>query len=80
MFWIMASEVYAFSIGELHVKSKFGEKFDASFNIELDFDGPSEPLGINFRVVVGAFKKAYNATWMLQQLKQFGFAGELISP
>ena len=40
----------------------------------------SEPIGINFRVVVGAFKKAYNATWMLQQLKQFGFAGELISP
>jgi hypothetical protein len=40
----------------------------------------SEPLGIHFRVVVGAFKKAYNATWMLQQLKQFGFAGELISP
>jgi hypothetical protein len=40
----------------------------------------SEPLGVHFRVVVGAFKKAYNATWMLQQLKQFGFAGELISP
>jgi hypothetical protein len=40
----------------------------------------TEPLEINFRVVVGAFKKAYNATWMLQQLKQFGFAGELISP
>lgn len=38
----MASEVYAFSIGELHVKSKFGEKFDASFEIELDFDGPVE--------------------------------------
>jgi hypothetical protein len=42
MFWIMASEVYAFSIGELQVKSKFGEKFDASFKIELDFDGPVE--------------------------------------
>jgi hypothetical protein len=42
MFWVMASEVYAFSIGELHVKSKFGEKFDASFEIELDFDGPVE--------------------------------------
>jgi hypothetical protein len=40
----------------------------------------SEPLGIHFRVVVGAFKKAYNATWMLEQLKQFGFAGELITP
>jgi hypothetical protein len=42
MFWIMASEVYAFSIGELQVKSKFGEKFDASFEVELDFDGPVE--------------------------------------
>ena len=42
MFWFMASEVYAFSIGELQVKSKFGEKFDASFEIELDFDGPVE--------------------------------------
>lgn len=40
----------------------------------------SEPLGIHFRVVVGAFKKAGNASWMLQQLKQFGFSGELISP
>ena len=40
----------------------------------------SEPLGIHFCVVVGAFKKAGNATWMLQRLKRFGFAGELISP
>lgn len=40
----------------------------------------SEPLGIHFRVLVGAFKKAGNATWMLQRLKRFGFAGELISP
>ena len=40
----------------------------------------SEPLGIDFCVVVGAFKKAGNATWMLQRLKRFGFAGELISP
>ncbi len=40
----------------------------------------SEPKGTSFRVVVGAFKKADNATWMLQKLKQFGFSGELISP
>ena len=40
----------------------------------------SEPRGTHFRVVVGAFKKAGNATWMLQQLKQFGFACELIAP
>lgn len=39
-----------------------------------------EPRGIIFRVVVGAFKKADNATWMRQQLKQSGFAGKLISP
>jgi len=35
---------------------------------------------IQFRVVVGAFKKAANATWMLQQLKQSGFIGKLVSP
>lgn len=40
----------------------------------------SEPMGIHFRIVVGAFKKAGNETWMLQQLKQYGFSGELISP
>ena len=40
----------------------------------------SEPAEIYFRVVVGAFKKADNATWILQQLKQSGFAGKLISP
>mgnify|MGYP000194502518 CR=1 FL=1 len=39
-----------------------------------------EPAGIHFRVVVGAFKKADNATWILQQLKQSGFIGKLISP
>jgi hypothetical protein len=39
-----------------------------------------EPTGVHFRVVVGAFKKADNATWILQQLKQSGFVGELISP
>ena len=40
----------------------------------------NEPTGVHFRVVVGAFKKADNATWMLQKLKEFGFAGELVSP
>ena len=40
----------------------------------------SEPAEIRFRVVVGAFKKADNATWILQQLKQSGFIGKLISP
>jgi cell division septation protein DedD len=39
-----------------------------------------EPAGLHFRVVVGAFKKADNATWVLQQLKQSGFTGKLISP
>ena len=39
-----------------------------------------ETTGIHFRVVVGAFKKADNATWVLQQLKQSGFTGKLISP
>lgn len=40
----------------------------------------NESVGVRFRVVVGAFKKPGNATWMLQQLKQSGFKGELISP
>ena len=40
----------------------------------------SEPAEIHFRVVVGAFKKADNATWILQQLKQSGFSGKLIFP
>jgi hypothetical protein len=39
-----------------------------------------EPIGVIFRVVVGAFKKADNATWMHQQLKQSGFVGKLIAP
>jgi len=40
----------------------------------------NETTGTHFRVVVGAFKKADNATWVLQQLKQSGFTGKLISP
>ncbi|MBC8287962.1 MAG: SPOR domain-containing protein [Nitrospinae bacterium] len=40
----------------------------------------SEPIKTRFRVLVGAFKKAGNATWMLRQLKQSGFAAKLISP
>ena len=35
----MESEVFAFSIGDLQIKSQFGEKFNASFEIDLDFDG-----------------------------------------
>lgn len=42
MLWVMAHDAYAFSIGEFHIKSKFGEKIDASFEINLDFDGPVE--------------------------------------
>ena len=40
----------------------------------------NEPARIHFRIVVGAFKKADNATWILQQLKQSGLAGKWISP
>ncbi len=39
-----------------------------------------EPVGVYFRVVVGAYKKEGNATWMFQKLKQSGFEGKLISP
>lgn len=39
-----------------------------------------EPVGIRFRVVVGAFKKEDNAIWMIRRLKQSGFSSELISP
>lgn len=44
-----ASEVFAFSIGEFQVNSKFGQKFNASFEIELDFEGPVE-VGIGKEV------------------------------
>ena len=42
--WVIAGvpEVIAFSIGKIQVQSKFGEKFNASFEINLDFDGPVE--------------------------------------
>ena len=42
--WVVAGapEVFAFSIGEIQVQSKFGEKFNASFEVNLDFDGPVE--------------------------------------
>ena len=42
--WVSAGapEVFAFSIGEIQVQSKFGEKFNASVEINLDFDGPVE--------------------------------------
>jgi len=42
MLWILVSEGFAFSIGELDVRSQFGEKFDGTFEIDLDFDGPLE--------------------------------------
>jgi hypothetical protein len=40
----------------------------------------NESTGTHFRVVVGAYKKARNAAWMLRQLKRSGFTGKLISP
>ena len=42
MLCILVSEGFAFSIGELDVRSQFGEKFDGTFEIDLDFDGPLE--------------------------------------
>ena len=42
MLWIIESEVFAFSIGDLQIRSQFGEKFNASFEIDLDFDQPVE--------------------------------------
>ena len=42
MLWIMKSEVFAFSIDSFQVRSQFGEKLNASFEIHLDFNGPVE--------------------------------------
>ena len=39
---IMVSDVFAFSIEGFKVRSQFGEKFNASFEIHLDFKGPVE--------------------------------------
>jgi hypothetical protein len=33
---------FAFSVGDIKIKSKFGEIFDASFEISLDNDGAYE--------------------------------------
>ena len=38
----MVSDVFAFSIEGFKVRSQFGEKFNASFEIHLDFKGPVE--------------------------------------
>ena len=40
--WVIVPEVFAFSIGEFQVKSKFGEKFNASLEIVLDSEEPVE--------------------------------------
>ena len=42
--WVLVGtpEVFAFSIGSFQVQSKFGEKFNASIEIALDYDGPVE--------------------------------------
>ncbi len=40
--WVLVLEVFAFSIGEFQVKSKFGEKFNASLEVNLDSDEPVE--------------------------------------
>ena len=64
--WIIAGvpEVYAFSVGGFQVQSKFGEKFKASLEITLDFDGPVEvdiggledynKLGLNRQDIIDA--------------------------
>jgi len=38
----MAPPSFAFSVGDIEIKSKFGEIFDASFKISLDHDGAYE--------------------------------------
>ena len=39
-----------------------------------------ESAGVHYRVLVGAYKKAVNTTWMLRKLEQSGYAGKLVSP
>jgi hypothetical protein len=39
---LMASSAFAFSVGDIQIKSKFGEIFDASFEITLDHEGAYE--------------------------------------
>ena len=38
----MAPPSFAFSVGDIKIKSKFGEIFDDSFEISLDHDGAYE--------------------------------------
>jgi hypothetical protein len=40
--FLMSSPAFAFSVGDIQIKSKFGEVFDASFEISLDHDGAYE--------------------------------------
>jgi hypothetical protein len=40
--FMMAPPAFAFSVGEIQIKSKFGEIFDASFEIYLDHEGAYE--------------------------------------
>ena len=40
--FLMAPPSFAFSVGDIEIKSKFGEIFDASFEIPLDHDGAYE--------------------------------------
>ena len=38
----LVSPVFAFSVGDMQIKSKFGEVFDASFEVNLDHEGAYE--------------------------------------
>jgi hypothetical protein len=40
--FLLASSAFAFSVGDIQIKSKFGEIFDASFEITLDHEGAYE--------------------------------------
>ena len=40
--FLMASPAFAFSVGDIQIKSKFGEIFDASFEVNLDHEGVYE--------------------------------------
>ena len=38
MLWVMKPEVFAFSIDGFQVRSQYGEKLNANFEIHLDFE------------------------------------------
>ncbi len=40
--FLMASPAFAFSVGDMQIKSKFGEIFDASFEIFMDHESAYE--------------------------------------